>query len=86
VGTPVVSSSLGAEGVPAVQRENIIVADNPEEFTKGILDLMNDEKLFERIRKQARKLVEEKFAWQKGVEVMEGVLEKMMKKSPSAQH
>jgi glycosyltransferase involved in cell wall biosynthesis len=86
VGTPVVSSSLGAEGVPAVQRENIIVADNPEEFSQGILNLMNDDKLFDRIRKQARKLVEEKFAWQKGVEVMEGVLEKMMRKKPSVQH
>jgi glycosyltransferase involved in cell wall biosynthesis len=86
VGTPVVSSSLGAEGVPAVQRENIIVADNPEEFTQGILDLINDDKLFEQIRKKARKLVEEKYDWQKGVEIMERVLEKMMKKNPSAQH
>lgn len=83
VGTPVVSTSLGAEGVPTVQRENIIVADNPEEFTQGILDLMNDDKLFERIRNRARKLVEEKYAWEKGVEIMEGVLEKMMKKNPS---
>jgi len=85
-GTPVVSTALGAEGVPAVQRENIIVADNPEEFTQGILDLMTDDSLFERIRKNARRLVEEKFAWQKGVEVMEGVLEKMMKRIPSAKN
>jgi glycosyltransferase involved in cell wall biosynthesis len=84
IGTPVVSTSLGAEGVPAAQRENIIVADSPEEFTEGILDLMTDDRLFERIRKNARKLVEEKFAWQKGVEIMEGVLEKMMEKNPSA--
>jgi len=86
VGTPVVSTSLGAEGVPAIQRENIIVADNPEEFTQGILDLMNDDKLFEKIRKKARKLVEEKFAWEKGVEIMEGVLEKMMEKNPSSKN
>jgi glycosyltransferase involved in cell wall biosynthesis len=86
VGTPVVSTSLGAEGVPAVQRENIIVADNPEEFTQGILDLMTDDRLFERIRKNARRLVEEKFAWKKGVEIMEGVLEKMMEKNPSAEN
>jgi len=77
---------LGAEGVPAVQRENIIVADNPEEFTRGILDLMNDDKLFERIRRKARKLVEEKFAWEKGVKIMEEVLEKMMKKNPSSKN
>ena len=47
---------------------------------------MNDDRLFERIRKNARRLVEEKFAWQKGVEIMEGVLEKMMEKNPSAKN
>ncbi|MCK4363762.1 MAG: hypothetical protein KAW85_03095, partial [Candidatus Aminicenantes bacterium] len=59
---------------------------NPEEFTQGILDLMNDDKLFERIRNRARKLVEEKYAWEKGVEIMEGVLEKMMEKNPSSKN
>ena len=86
IGRPVVSTSLGAEGIPAVQRENIILADNPEEFAQGILDLMNDDQLFEKIRKKARKLVEEKYAWEKGVEIMEGVLKKMMEKNPSIQN
>ena len=71
IGRPVVSTSLGAEGVPALQRENIILADKPEEFAQGILDLMTDDTLFERIRTNARKLVEEKYAWEKGVEIME---------------
>jgi glycosyltransferase involved in cell wall biosynthesis len=83
VGRPVVSTSLGADGVPASNRENIIIADRPEEFAAGVLDLMNDDRLFERIRKQARQLVEEKYAWEKGVEVMEGILERMMEKNPS---
>jgi glycosyltransferase involved in cell wall biosynthesis len=47
---------------------------------------MNDDKLFERIRRKARKLVEEKFAWEKGVKIMEEVLEKMMKKNPSSKN
>jgi len=86
IGRPVVSTSLGAEGVPALQRENIILADKPEEFAQGILDLMTDDTLFERIRTNARKLVKEKYAWEKGVEIMEGVLVNMMKNSPSAQN
>ncbi len=86
IGRPVVSTSLGAEGVPAQQRENIILADKPEDFAQGILDLMTDEALFERIRTNARKLVEEKYAWEKGVETMEGVLEKMLKEIPSLQN
>ncbi|MGD2246714.1 MAG: glycosyltransferase [Candidatus Aminicenantes bacterium] len=86
IGRPVVSTSLGAEGVPARQRENIILADNPEDFARGVVDLMTDEKLFERIRTNARKLVEEKYSWEKGVGVMEKVLEKMMKNTPSARN
>ena len=78
IGRPIVSTSLGAEGIPASHEENIILADNPEEFAKGTLDLMNDDKLFEKIRVQGRKLVEEKYGWEKGVEVMEGILEKML--------
>jgi len=42
---------------------------------------MTDDTLFERIRINARKLVEEKYAWEKGVEIMEGVLEKMLKEA-----
>ena len=86
IGRPVVSTSLGAEGVPARQRENIILADNPEDFAQGVLDLMTDDKLFDRIRTNARKLVEERYSWEKGVEVMEQVLEKMMKNSLSSQN
>jgi len=86
IGRPVVSTSLGAEGIPAHQRENIILADNPEDFAQGVEDLMTDDKLFERIRTNARKLVEEKYSWEKGVKVMEGVLEKMMKNTPSPQN
>jgi len=86
IGRPVVSTTLGAEGVPAQQRENIILADKPEEFAQGILDIMTDDTLFEKIRRNARKLVEEKYAWEKGVEIMEGVLEKMLKETPSLQN
>ncbi len=82
MGRPIVSTSLGAEGIPASNRENIMIADNPEEFTQAISDLMSDDSLFDKIKNNARKLVEEKYAWEKGVEVMEEVLKKMMGKIP----
>ncbi|MDH4258571.1 MAG: glycosyltransferase family 4 protein, partial [Candidatus Aminicenantes bacterium] len=82
IGRPVVSTSLGAQGVPVLQRENIIVADTPDEFAQGVLDVMNDDPLFERIRQKARKMVEEKYAWEKGVQIMEEVLERMLKERP----
>jgi glycosyltransferase involved in cell wall biosynthesis len=84
VGRPVVSTSLGSEGIPAADRKNIIIADEPERFATGIFDLLNDESLYHDISRNARRLVEEKYAWHKGVEVLEGVLETMMKEEPKA--
>ena len=84
-GRPVVSTSLGAEGIPAVNGENIIIADNEDGFAKGIFNLLSEDSLFQKISTNARKLVEEKYAWEKGVEILEGVLEKMMEKPPKRQ-
>jgi len=85
VGRPIVSTSLGAEGIPSANRENIILADKPEDFARGISDLVNDASLYQKIRIKARKLIEEKYTWAKGVEVLEGILDKMMEKPPSKQ-
>ena len=82
VGRPIVSTSLGAEGIPSKNGENIVVADDPEDFASGIEKLLKDKELYERIRSAGRKLVEEKYAWVKGVEVLEGILEEMIKTPP----
>lgn len=85
IGRPIVSTSLGAEGIPDVHRKNIIIADNPEGFAQGILNLINNDSLYEKIRNNARKLAEDKFAWERGVEILEDVLEKMMDQKSSEQ-
>lgn len=84
MGRPVVSTSLGAEGIPIQDGENVIIGDDPERFAQGIVELMKKEALFRRITKNARQLMEEKYAWGKGVEVMESILEEMMSKKPSS--
>ena len=78
MGRPVVSTSLGAEGIPVQDGENIIIGDDPEKFTQGIVKLLKNETLSRRIARKARQLVEEKYAWSKGVEVMESILEEML--------
>ena len=64
-GKPIVSTTLGAEGIEIKDRENIFIADTPEEFAKKVVLLHKDRKLFERISTNARKLVEEKYDWKK---------------------
>jgi glycosyltransferase involved in cell wall biosynthesis len=85
VGRPIVSTSLGAEGIPSKNGENIMIDDDPDDFAASIEKLLKDRDLYERIRQAGRKLVEEKYAWEKGVEVLEGILEEMMKSPPRQQ-
>lgn len=82
IGRPIVSTSLGAEGIPAQSGKNIILADNPEDFAQGIDRLLQDSSLYNQISTLGRQLVEDKYAWGKGVDVLEGILAEMMDKPP----
>jgi len=82
IGRPIVATPLGAEGIPAQNEKNIILADNPESFSRGIERLLHDTNLYDQIRVRGRNLVEEKYAWEKGVQVLENILAGMMHKPP----
>lgn len=75
MGIPVVSTRLGAEGVSANDRENIMLAENPAEFIAKTMELLNDEQLYKTISLNSRRLVQENFSWQKGVKILEGILQ-----------
>lgn len=74
-GVPVVSTELGAQGIPYKDGENMLIANSPEEIARGVVRLLTNRELHENISKNARKLVEQKFSWQKGVEILERVIE-----------
>ncbi len=82
VGRPIVSTALGAEGIPALDGENILIADRAEDFVNSIHKLLSDTSIYQKISQNGRRLVEEKYAWAKGVEVLEEVLEEMLEKPP----
>lgn len=57
----VISTSVGAEGINVVDRENIVIADTKEEFIKAINDLTNDLELLFRVQENGRRLVEKEY-------------------------
>ncbi|MCK4353414.1 glycosyltransferase [candidate division WOR-3 bacterium] len=73
-GVPVVSTSLGAYGIPAKDGENILIADSKIDFANKVIKLLQDKELYKRIAKNGRKLVEQEFSWAKGAEKLEKVL------------
>ena len=78
MGIPVVSTRLGAEGMAVRDRENIMLAESPEEFIRVTEELFKDGELCRRIGLNGRQLVEENYSWQKGVEILESVLERLV--------
>lgn len=72
-GSPVVSTSIGCEGIEVRNNENIIIADIPREFAEACKRLMEDRGLFERIRRGGYALVSEKYSWEKIAGRLEGI-------------
>lgn len=63
MGKAVVSTSIGAEGLPVRPGENILLADDPETFTQSVASLLRDATRRREIGLAARKLVAEKYSW-----------------------
>ncbi len=63
LGTPVISTSKGAEGLKVHPNEDIIIADTPEEFATATLRLLNDGELRARFAAAGRKTVASSYDW-----------------------
>lgn len=63
MGKPVVSTSLGCEGLAAVDGENILIRDDPKEFAHAVLAVLNDEGLRRRLGARGRATVERLYSW-----------------------
>ncbi len=64
----VVSTSVGAEGLPVQSGENIIVADTPNDFAQSVVSLFRDPNQRRQLGTSARALVQEKYSWPKVAE------------------
>jgi polysaccharide biosynthesis protein PslH len=73
-GTPVVSTSVGAEGLDVTQGENILLADTPVDFASAIDRLGSDRDLWQRISRGGRRLVETHYSTDRMYYQLEGLL------------
>jgi len=62
-GIPVVSSSLGAEGIECVDGDHCLLRDQPAEFADAVVRLLEDDALCARLSRAARELVVERYDW-----------------------
>ena len=71
-GVPVVTTPLG-NAMNAKENSEIVIAKTSEDFVRSIKKLLEDEKFYETISANARKLVEEKYDWRNIVKKLEEV-------------
>jgi len=60
---PVVSTTVGAEGLPVSDGIDILLADNPKEFAATVVKLLRDENLARAIGEKAAANVRGRFGW-----------------------
>jgi polysaccharide biosynthesis protein PslH len=60
-GTPVVSTTLGAEGLPVESGRHLLIADTPEAFAEAIVRVIRDRTLAATLSRQLKLLVKSRF-------------------------
>ncbi len=63
LGTPVIATSKGAEGLDVVNRKHLLVADTPISFAECVVELLQNKDLHHQLTQNARLLVQEKYNW-----------------------
>jgi glycosyltransferase involved in cell wall biosynthesis len=63
LGTPVVSTTKGAEGLDVIHGEHLLLADEPERFARYTAELMSSPELRLHLTTNARRLVERAYDW-----------------------
>ena len=63
MGRPVVSTTVGCEGLRVTDGENVLLADDCATFAKKIVALLSDEALRRRIGEGGKRLVEKYYTW-----------------------
>ena len=63
MGKAIVSTTIGAEGLPVTHGKDILLADQPEDFAQQTVQLLQNESLRNQLGAAARSLVEQHYSW-----------------------
>jgi polysaccharide biosynthesis protein PslH len=74
--TPVVSTTLGAEGLEYRNREHLVLADDPESFITAVSELLALPDDRARLGAAGRRLYEERYTWQAAWKALDPVFDR----------
>lgn len=83
MGSVVVSTALGVEGLPIAAGKHCLVADTPAGLAQALLRVLQDAALRESISRAARQHVEENFSYQQAAAIFEDICLEALQKTLS---
>lgn len=68
MGKSLVSTTVGAEGLPVKSGRDLILADSPESFAGAVIQLLQNKDMARELGEQAARLVRQSFSWTNAAE------------------
>jgi glycosyltransferase involved in cell wall biosynthesis len=78
MGTPVVSTTIGAEGLPVSNGENLLIADNEKQFADAIIRVLSDKAMSDKLARQGRQFVTTQ-GWKEAATAFEKICENLLR-------
>ena len=72
-GIPVITTSIGCEGLDVFDEEHVLIADTPESMAKCCVRVANDPRYAAFLTVNARTLVESKYEWRQAGDTLEAI-------------
>ena len=81
LGTPVVATSKGAEGLEVTPGENILIADDPVHFARCVVDVLRSPEQRARLGAAGRQLVALRYDWAQVGQVLTALVERSARRT-----
>jgi glycosyltransferase involved in cell wall biosynthesis len=81
-GKPIISTSIGAEGLDAVHGRDMLLADTPEAFAHEVGRVLTDPELAAGLGQHARKLAEDRYSWRAAASELEAFYRATLERRP----
>jgi polysaccharide biosynthesis protein PslH len=78
LGSPLVSTSIGAEGLGLQDGRELLIADTPQQFADAVIRLLRDARLRDTLARQARETAVRRFSWESVARTLEGVYDSIV--------
>lgn len=75
-GLPIVTTSIGCEGIAVKSGVHLWVADNPQDFAQAVLTLLSDRSLADRLGINGRKLIESTYDYRSAYSPLDRIYQK----------